>query len=65
VADQLDAGDIHINGAGNLMVNRPFGGRGLSVFGKEGGRQGLEEFLRIKDVGFSFVGPGAMPSFGT
>ncbi len=34
VAELMDTGDIHINGAGNLMVNRPFGGRGLSGVGK-------------------------------
>jgi len=33
------------------MVNRPFGGLGLSGYGKEGGPEGLEEFQRIKTVG--------------
>ena len=60
VAEELDTGDIHINGAGNLMVNRPFGGRGLSGVGKEGGRQGLEEFLQVKGVG---IGMGESPVF--
>jgi aldehyde dehydrogenase (NAD+) len=40
-----------INGGSNLAIHRPFGGVGLSGFGKEGGRQGVEEFLRIKSVG--------------
>ncbi|MCH5675611.1 aldehyde dehydrogenase family protein [Streptomyces gilvus] len=51
VAEDLFAGDIMINGASNLYVNRPFGGFGLSGYGKEGGRRGLEEFLRVKGVG--------------
>ncbi len=34
----------------NLGVHRPFGGVGLSGFGKEGGRAGLEEFLQVKSV---------------
>jgi aldehyde dehydrogenase (NAD+) len=63
VAEQLDTGDIHINGAGNLMVNRPFGGRGRSGVGKEGGRQGLEEFLQVKGVGID-MGEGPLVSFG-
>lgn len=64
VAEQLEAGDVHINGAGNLMVNRPFGGWGLSGHGKEGGRQGLEEFMRIKGVGIAF-GESPLISFGS
>ena len=39
-----------VNGAANLGVHRPFGGVGLSGFGKEGGRAGLEEFLQVKSV---------------
>jgi aldehyde dehydrogenase (NAD+) len=34
-------------------VNRPFGGFGLSGLGKEGGRPGIEEFLRVKGVGIA------------
>ncbi len=50
VAERLDAGATMINGAGNLMVNRPFGGIGLSGYGKEGGPEGLAEFQRLKTV---------------
>ena len=39
-----------VNGAANLLANRPFGGIGISGMGKEGGRQGLDEFLRVKSV---------------
>jgi aldehyde dehydrogenase (NAD+) len=50
VAEELETGEVLINGATNLGVTRPFGGLGISGMGKEGGRQGLEEFLRIKTV---------------
>lgn len=53
VAERLTAGATMINGAPNLMVNRPFGGFGLSGYGKEGGPEGLEEFLRVKTVGIA------------
>ncbi|WP_331717286.1 aldehyde dehydrogenase family protein [Yinghuangia sp. ASG 101] len=48
VAEQLGAGDIMINGAQNLYVNRPFGGFGRSGFGKEGGRQESRSYCASK-----------------
>jgi aldehyde dehydrogenase (NAD+) len=53
VAEALVSGEVLINGAANLAVHRPFGGIGLSGFGKEGGRHGIEEFLRVKSVGIA------------
>ena len=53
VAEELDTGEVLINGSPNLMVNRPYGGFGLSGVGKEGGRAGIEEFLRVKGVGIA------------
>ncbi|GAB4659492.1 aldehyde dehydrogenase family protein [Mycobacterium avium] len=50
VAEELETGEVLINGAANLGATRPFGGIGISGMGKEGGRQGLEEFLHIKTV---------------
>lgn len=50
VAEGIEAGEVLVNGAIPLTVHRPFGGVGLSGFGKEGGRQGIEEFLRVKSV---------------
>jgi aldehyde dehydrogenase (NAD+) len=53
VAEELDTGEVLINGSPNLMVNRPYGGFGLSGVGKEGGREGIEEFLKVKGVGIA------------
>ncbi|WGL54019.1 aldehyde dehydrogenase family protein [Nocardioides sp. BP30] len=53
VAAELEAGETLINGAMNLQVGRPFGGFGLSGLGKEGGRHGIEEFLRVRSVGIA------------
>jgi aldehyde dehydrogenase (NAD+) len=53
VAEELVTGEVLINGAPNMMVNRPYGGVALSGVGKEGGRLGIEEFLRIKGVGIA------------
>ena len=50
VAEELETGEVLINGAANLSASKPFGGRGISGMGKEGGRQGLEEFLQYKSV---------------
>lgn len=49
VANQLRAGNIHVNGAG-ADFNAPFGGYGQSGNGREWGEYGLEEFLEIKAV---------------
>jgi len=53
LAEELQAGEVLINGAANLAVHRPFGGIGISGVGKEGGRAGIEEFLRTKAVGIA------------
>jgi aldehyde dehydrogenase (NAD+) len=51
VAAQLVCGNVYVNGARNVHPAAPFGGVGLSGYGKEGGRWGLEEFIRQKSVG--------------
>lgn len=50
VADQLEAGQIFLNGFAGLPIGAPFGGVKQSGFGRMGGRPGLEEFLRPKNV---------------
>ena len=47
IAAALEAGEVLINDAPNFAVHRPFDGIGISGVGKEGGRAGFDEFLRI------------------
>jgi aldehyde dehydrogenase (NAD+) len=48
---RLEAGNVGINGGGAPAgPAAPFGGFRDSGFGKEGGREGLWEFLRVKNV---------------
>jgi aldehyde dehydrogenase (NAD+) len=51
VAERLKSGVVLANGSQNIQPNRPFGGLGLSGFGREGGKEGLDEFIRTKTVG--------------
>jgi aldehyde dehydrogenase (NAD+) len=53
VAEELVTGEVLINGAASLVANRPYGGAKMSGLGKEGGRQGIEEFLRVKSIGIA------------
>jgi aldehyde dehydrogenase (NAD+) len=50
VADALDAGYVSVNGMAALPPSAPFGGWKASGHGVEGGRWGLHEFLRVKNV---------------
>jgi aldehyde dehydrogenase (NAD+) len=54
---RLDAGSVQINGAPTARENAPFGGRGMSGHGREGGVDGMMEFVRVKNVA---IGDGAM-----
>ena len=49
VARRLVAGSVCVNGFG-LPPNAPFGGVKHSGYGREGGRAGIDEFLRSKNV---------------
>jgi aldehyde dehydrogenase (NAD+) len=53
VVEELETGEVLVNGAPNMSSSRPYGGIGMSGVGKEGGRQGVEEFLRVKGVGIA------------
>jgi aldehyde dehydrogenase (NAD+) len=50
VAAALDAGYVSVNGMAALPPSAPFGGWGTSGHGVEGGRWGIHEFLRLKNV---------------
>ena len=50
VADKLKTGSVFINGGQMIRPHNPFGGLGISGNGKEGGRAGIDEFLRYKAV---------------
>jgi aldehyde dehydrogenase (NAD+) len=50
LSERLKAGGVYVNGAAQIHPYTPFGGLGVSGFGKEGGRAGLDEFLRYKTI---------------
>lgn len=56
LSEELRSGVVLVNGSQNIQPQRPFGGLGVSGYGREGGKEGLAEFLRVKTVGI------AMPS---
>lgn len=56
IAERLHAGGVYVNGGFQINSHTPFGGVGISGFGKEGGKAGIEEFLHMKTV---TIGTGA------
>jgi aldehyde dehydrogenase (NAD+) len=50
VAGRVDAGWIGVNGFPPMPPNVPFGGHRKSGFGREGGADGIREFVRSKNV---------------
>ncbi|MER5750108.1 aldehyde dehydrogenase family protein [Streptomyces sp. NPDC002088] len=50
VVPQLQAGTVHVNGASGQPPGAPFGGYKHSGHGREGGKEGLYEFLQTKNV---------------
>lgn len=63
VAAQLNAGAVYVNGGKAVLPTTPFGGMGISGFGREGGKLGLEEFLQPKTVQIRSVSGKAGASF--
>ncbi len=58
VAVAMDAGMVHVNGAGEGMTPcAPFGGVKQSGYGRLGGEEGLKEFLRTKNVWVNLAQP--------
>jgi len=50
IAPLLQAGTVSFNGTSGLPPGAPFGGYKHSGYGREGGREGLYEFLQTKNV---------------
>jgi acyl-CoA reductase-like NAD-dependent aldehyde dehydrogenase len=50
VADRLRAGIVWVNGWAMLDAAMPFGGVNQSGYGREGGPEGLDEYLQTKSV---------------
>ncbi|MFF0081790.1 aldehyde dehydrogenase family protein [Streptomyces canus] len=50
VVPQMQAGTVHVNGASGQPPGAPFGGYKHSGHGREGGKEGLYEFLQTKNV---------------
>ncbi len=49
-SEDLQAGGVYVNGGYPLAVGLPFGGLGVSGYGREGGKEGIYEFVRTKAV---------------
>jgi aldehyde dehydrogenase (NAD+) len=49
-SEDLQAGGVYVNGGYPLATGLPFGGLGVSGYGREGGREGIYEFIRTKAV---------------
>lgn len=52
VARRLEVGTVIVNGFPGMSPGAPFGGVKQSGFGREGGRAGIEEFVRGKNIVF-------------
>ncbi|MGZ5379675.1 MAG: aldehyde dehydrogenase family protein [Mycobacterium sp.] len=50
VVAQLNSGTVGVNTGTCTTHFAPFGGNGLSGFGREGGKAGIDEFVRVKTV---------------
>jgi succinate-semialdehyde dehydrogenase/glutarate-semialdehyde dehydrogenase len=58
-AENLRAGVVGINDPRPITPEAPFGGVGLSGMGREGGIEGLLEFLDARLIGVRLPGPGS------
>lgn len=58
-SEDLRAGGVYVNGGYPLAPGLPFGGLGASGYGREGGREGIYEFIRTKAVAIGSSNIGA------
>jgi succinate-semialdehyde dehydrogenase/glutarate-semialdehyde dehydrogenase len=61
LAEALEYGVIGANDASPSTAQAPFGGTKESGFGREGGREGVEEYLESKYVSWRLLGDGDVP----
>lgn len=54
IAERLHYGMVGVNTTAISNASAPFGGVKESGFGREGGAQGLEEYLQLKTMSFNF-----------
>ena len=60
LASQMQAGMVQVNGSGEGMQPfAPFGGMKQSGYGRLGGREGVHEFLQVKNVWMNLAKPQA------
>jgi acyl-CoA reductase-like NAD-dependent aldehyde dehydrogenase len=58
VASQMQAGMVQVNGSGEgMQPYAPFGGMKQSGYGRLGGKEGLREFLQVKNVWMNLSKP--------
>lgn len=55
MAEQLEVGIVGVNGAQLSVPQAPFGGIKESGIGREGGRQGIDEFLEEKYISLTLI----------
>ena len=56
LSERLFAGGVYVNGGTQINAHTAFGGVGISGFGKEGGKAGIDEFLHYKTVTIKGLG---------
>lgn len=50
LSSELRSGTVYVNGAMMIQPQAPFGGEGVSGYGREGAKAGLDEYVRLKTV---------------
>lgn len=56
VSESLEVGQVSVNSWGLINVNVPFGGVKQSGFGRDMGKEALDDWTTVKSVQFSILG---------